>query len=206
VGTRKTSGSEPDDATQYECDSEGTSTSTNSEVSVERQRGNQQGLKLDPLKTAPPTVLSVSHTGKEVLKLPNSTLQEAFRNAVGIVLDHFYRNRGGYKLSPAEKRRKKPLTTCRGESDLDLSVTAPPLTPDDIFIQRRQQLVDMLRPRQSMEIKGSMHHEILEGPPFTIQRIAEVLIAPERVSHGSGFFCHVLFSLCVFANWMVSCP
>jgi len=109
------------------------------------------------------------------------TLQEAFRIALGIVLDHFYQNRGGYKVSPAEKGKQSLIGSSRKIGN-DLSVTELPLTPEDIFIQRRQRLVDMLKPRPKTPNKAVDHQNMPDGPPFTVQRIAEVLISPERVS------------------------
>jgi len=46
-----------------------------------------------------------SYTQREAAQPRFKTLREATRVALGLVLDHFYKYRGGYKLSPAELRR-----------------------------------------------------------------------------------------------------
>ena len=104
--------------------------------------------------------------------------------AVAIVLDHFFRNRGGYKLSPAEMRRNETLHANTADKLNGLSPNGHPLSSRDIFLQRRQKLVDMLLPRPLVidDIAAETSHVADTGPPFTIQRIAEVLVAPERVS------------------------
>ena len=128
--------------------------------------------------------------------------------ALGMVLDHWYRHRGGYKLSPAEKRRseaaeKATQALVNGESkqpavettngaknpppDKNKSTKEPPKA-EVIFQKRKQRLLVMLG--QQGDSKTSRRNIATarryqaedEGPPFTIQRIAEVLIAPERVS------------------------
>ena len=111
VGT----GSEPDDSTQYECDSEGTSATTNSEVSVERLRKTHHQLAAAHMAGG---LLALNKSGADQMPVaerwdtggsPYKTLQAAFRTALGLVLDHFYHTRGGYKLSPAERRRNDVL-------------------------------------------------------------------------------------------------
>jgi hypothetical protein len=181
AGSGRTSGSEPDDSTQYECDSEGTSTTTNSEVSVERLRKNQQRLSTNALQTPNRPGGIASMADNQAISQSLKTLQEAFRMAVAIVLDHFYRNRGGYKLSPAEKRRNETLLANSAEKLSGFSLKVQ--SPMDIFLQRRQKLVDMLLPG-SLVVNGVpvQKSHVANGPPFTIQRIAEVLVAPERVS------------------------
>ena len=57
-----------------------------------------------------------------------------------------------------------------------------------IFSQRRRRLLIMLgqtgdKARVSRPAFQQFEAADDDGPPFTIQRIAEVLIAPERVSH-----------------------
>jgi hypothetical protein len=204
IGSGRTSGSEPEDSTQYECDSEGTSTTTNSEASMDRQRKIQKRLDMAPLQAAYKASASRGSTDEKVVEQPHRTLQEVFRNAVWIVLDHFYHSRGGYRLSPAEKRRNEKLSACKG--GVDFSITVLPLTPQDVFVQRRQRLVDMLSPRRSSGGIVAVHTVMSAGPPFTIQRIAEVLISPERVSNALDFLliahiqapsqpCHFLFAV-----------
>lgn len=193
VGSGRTSGSEPDDSTQYECDSD----TTNSEISFERrdqhlarqhQRVNSNAVHASKLGAS-------ATPGEEddmVVSSEYTTLQEAFCVALGLVLDHFYRYRGGYKLSPAERRRNETLhanSNSGSQSDKTNSeepTTNAPLSPETIFQQRRQRLVRMLLPSPSSEKESvemqSQQSPNNDGPPFTIQRIAEVLVAPERVS------------------------
>lgn len=182
AGSGRTSGSEPDDSTQYECDSEGTSTTTNSEVSVERLRKTQQRLPIGTLAVTNRKLGKVS-VGEEQTTVPShKTLQEAFHSAVGIVLDHFYRNRGGYKLSPAEKHKNEILFSDNADKLPAFSSETQHMSPDDVFHLRRQRLLDMLRPNSLVDNDMSKQNCFVDGPPFTIQRIAEVLVNPERVS------------------------
>lgn len=203
IGSGRTSGSEPDDSTQYECDSEGTSTTTNSEISLERMRRNHQRLSSHSFQPLGKTGIdSHAPTDASTMRESQPTLQEALRNAVGIVLDYFYNNRGGYKLSPAEKRRNKTLLNLERVDRADvLTADTPELSPEVVFMQRKQRLVYMLRTRTNQR-NGFIAHEASEGPPFTIQRIAEVLISPERVSRGylfaSGMATYTLGTLTAF--------
>ena len=180
----RTSGSEPDDSTQYECDSEGTSTTTNSEVSVERLRKTQQRWTAGTLGSSKRSYGKIAPGDDHPPALSqHKTLKEVIRYAVGIVLDHFYHHRGGYKLSPAEMRRNKTLLTngMDKEPHSQLTSTSQPLSSKQVFLQRRQRLVEMLLPKlpNGDDAFGDQFHA--DGPPFTIQRIAEVLVAPERV-------------------------
>lgn len=182
VGSGRTSGSEPDDSTQYECDSEGTSATTNSEMSVERLRKSHHlANESNVLGSRQPGVAAArmeeGGTSSDV-----KTLREAFRIALGLVLDHFYQKRGGYKLSPAEKRQNENNASLNANSDKQDS-TAPSQSSEYIFQQRRQKLLGMVlgypdHPDRASRLKSASS----EGPPFTIQRIAEVLVSPERVS------------------------
>lgn len=171
VGSGRTSGSEPDDSTQYEYDSEATSATTNSEVSVDRLRNfflSTQNKLGSVGSFADDTSVSQQY----------KTLQEAFRVAIGLVLDHSYRHCGGYKLSPAEKRRNEKM------SDKGIDEKRKILSSEDIFQQRRLRLLNMLQPVSGNVENSSRRLKVtpIDGPPFTIQRIAEVLVSPERVS------------------------
>eukprot|EP00980_Cylindrotheca_fusiformis_P020720 scaffold7738_cov133-Cylindrotheca_fusiformis.AAC.29 len=185
VGSGRTSGSEAehDESTQYECDSEGTSTTTNSETSLERLRKTQQVANANALhaqsnRQTAASKMAISSTP------PGShykTLQDAFRIALGIVLDHFYRQHGGYKLVPAEKRRIDIMLASGKEEYRGLS-------PDAVFQQRKQRLLNMLRPEPKRQKTDS-------GCPFTIQRIAEVLVNPERYYTQTHKLCNCLEKL-----------
>jgi hypothetical protein len=192
VGSGRTSGSEPDDSTMYECDSEGTSATTNSEVSVERHRRVPHQLAAAQLSGPPAHAKTTEYdlTSWEDGS-PYKTLQAALRSALGLVLDHFYHTRGGYKLSPAEKRRKEALDgpseigkNGSNSEDHSNNMKLTPLSSEDIFLQRRQRLMMMLLPSTAhpeyRKSRSNLLHKS-DDPPFTIQRLAEVLIAPERV-------------------------
>ena len=140
--------------------------------------------------------------GPLCLSLPFRTLRGALRLAVALVLEYSYKHRGGYKLSPAEKRRFEVLKNANYQH---------PSQTDVAFMERRMRLLKMLgggksaRPssssgrvalsdggftsdtsfdgaarRKSSEDFAQSNHRY--GPPFTIQRVAEILLMPERVS------------------------
>jgi hypothetical protein len=234
VGSGRTSGSEPDDSTQYECDSEGTSATSCSELSTERRDRRLRNMQLVALqaskKPPPPTLDEVTVSQGEY-----KCLKDVFRTALGLVLDHWYHHQGGYKLSPAEKRRSETATVSAGKAKSASSAVshtlvngtsngshngvkperqtigapaAPPghevnnmsspaklptkdvglpsVAAEEIFQQRRHRLLIMLG-QQVDDIRDNSssarrYHGEDDCPPFTIQRIAEVLIAPERVS------------------------
>lgn len=207
IGSGRTSGSEVEDSTQYECDSEGTSATTNSELSVERRPARKRVI----IQTPPGvTVLPTSETPVCRFK----TLRGALRSALGLVLDNSYRNRGGYKLSPAELRIHSAAVAAQSaasnasalaeggnggsEKENSPELELEPPSPEKTFQQRRRRLLSLLgEDSDSSEAPphSPLHHqpsagpsylgngsEFQDGPPFTIQRIAEVLVAPERVS------------------------
>lgn len=249
VGSGRTSGSEPDDSTtQYECDSEGTSSC--SELSTERrdhQLRNMQRISLPGESNKPPTAST-----DEVNLFPDEyhCLRDVFRMSLGLVLDHWYTQKGGYKLSPAERRRNRTTnadnrptpvnaasssSTVNGEKTqnpnlangshststdkgaspssvggpqnvLDNASSAPQVpsssstdvskkastteSAEVIFSQRRRRLLIMLgqtgdKARANPPAIRRFQAADDDGPPFTIQRIAEVLIAPDRVSYCS---------------------
>ena len=92
-----------------------------------------------------------------------SSLSQAFPTAITLVLDHAYKTLGGYKLSPAEVRKNA------GSSE------------DEVFMQRRQRLVDLTARKHP--------------PPFTIQRLAEVLLTPGRYYRQTHKLCNCLEKL-----------
>lgn len=191
------SGSEVEDSTQYECDSEGTSATTNSELSVERRVRRRVVVQTSP------ALASVSGAPKSRYK----TLKQALRTALGLVLEHSYRYRGGYKLSPAEIRIHAAAAAAQNASGNTMIDVKPP-SPEKIFQQRRRRLLALLgedlelnepetksQPEIVADCDSSLsHHQLTgpsflgdnaalqDGPPFTIQRIAEVLVVPEKVS------------------------
>lgn len=196
IGSARTSGSEVDDSTQYECDSEGTSATSNSELSVERRVRQRVIVQTTPA-TAPEASLG-----------RYKTLRGAFRKALVLVLDHSYRYRGGYKLSPAELKINAAADAAQETTAGDTKIDVARPSPEKAFLQRRRRLLALLgQDSESSEAETKSqsecvadgdsvlsHHVLtghsylgnnageLDGPPFTIQRIAEVLVVPERVS------------------------
>ncbi len=161
---------------------------------------------------------SSASMGPLCLSLPFRTLRGALRLAVALVLEYSYKHRGGYKLSPAEKRRFEVLQNANNKLTKDRSSsTYYPSQTDFAFMERRMRLLKMLGGGKSgrsssaarvvssvsaysgngsdggltsdtsidsiarkRSIEDFTNHSY--GPPFTIQRVAEVLLMPERVS------------------------
>ena len=158
-GQSDRSGSEFDDSTHYECDSEGTSTTTNSERSAEKRNKPQRLLQ---------TTIMGGHRSRY------TSLGQAFATAIGLVLDHSYRTQGGYKMSPAEIRM--------------YANAAKKLSPKEVFQQRRQRLIALV----NHDYNGNGQRD---GPPFTMQRMAEVLLAPDRYYKLTHKLCNCLEKL-----------
>jgi hypothetical protein len=115
--------------------------------------------------------------------------------SVQTVLEFYYYTKGGYKLAPAERLRYRtsassvaPLSTDPPEPT---STTTPATTSitatleEQIFQQRLQRLLSALE--QPSATDGQ--------PPFTVQRIAEVLVAPERYYTQTHKLCNCLEKL-----------
>lgn len=216
IGSGRTSGSEPEG-----WDSEGTSATTNSELSMGERK--DQRLRLATLQSIS-TTTSTPQTSK-TSTLGYKTLREAFRVSLGLVLDHSYRFYGGYKLSPAEIRineaafaalnagvkhqSENGATSGQGAA---VKVQAP--SAEKTFFQRRKRLLARLGDEgallSSSTTPGDVHSPDkqkvnggktaaadteIDGPPFTIQRIAEVLIAPERYYKQTHKLCNCLEKL-----------
>lgn len=285
VGSGRTSGSEHEDTSQYECDSEGTSATSNSEISFEQGRNsarggggsasgnNQTSERNQSTRKRRGLALQEGVAGgfpftNTAMELPGQLqykcLKEAFRTALNLVLDYFYKNRG-YKLSPAElksnvffskehitattamdskRRADEPYNdTKRSSSDAvadDGEYRAKLITSretmmregifsmngprqadgqleirndnrshqkEDVFFQRRKQrLLGMLgkaesesKPTpssQALSVPGSIETGCNDNePPFTIQRVAEVLIAAERYYAQTHKLCNCLEKL-----------
>jgi PPP4R2 len=158
-GQSDRSGSEFEDSTHYECDSEGTSTTTNSELSADKRNKQQRRLQ-------------TTTTGANRSRY--TSLVQAFATAIGLVLDNSYRTQGGYKMSPAEIRM--------------YATAGKKLTPKEVFQQRRQRLIALV----NHEHNGNGRRD---GPPFTMQRMAEVLLAPDRYYKLTHKLCNCLEKL-----------
>jgi len=232
VGSGRSTGSEPDyESTQYEYDSEGTSATTNSEISVRKTtRAKRSGASNTPdaqINNGPDDAVTATRGEDGEDDEANSVegnntisgssyknLQTAFRVALGLVLDHFYHNRKtGYKLSPAEQRRNERLAATvdnkansNNSTDKDSTKTKTKgdklsslLSSEHIFQQRRQRLMAMLLPSTS-HMEDNQQRRLrrerkCDDPPFTIQRIAEVLVAPDRYYMQTHKLCNCLEKL-----------
>jgi hypothetical protein len=219
IGSGRTSGSEPEDTSQYECDSEGTSATTNSELSFER-RGDQLRKRV----TVEKSVLSASILHQEevnLVALQCNSLKEVFRTALSLVLDHFYNRRGGYKLSPAERRRNATLTVQQNTTDaaaakeeeepkgngarslVPETAKQPSISAEEIFQLRRRRLLMLVgQPAETKPPPPSQPSQspFVDGPPFTIQRIAEVLVSPERYYTQTHKLCNCLEKLLLITS------
>ena len=177
IGSGRTSGSEIDDSTQYECDSEGTSATTNSELSVEQKARRKRITIFQSIATPAPQAIYSKY----------KTLREAIRTGIALVLDSFYRSRGGYKLTTAELRKHEVERKAAQGNPEDRDKFKNP-SPEEIFQKRRKLLLALVGTADDDNRNGNPNQTFTnfiphrEGPPFTIQRLAEVLLSPERVS------------------------
>jgi hypothetical protein len=117
---------------------------------------------------------------------------------MGLILDHSYRNKGGYQLTPSEIRAYQGQSKEESEQEIQSPKAGDgkpsPLrkpSSDETFQKRRKLLLKLVDGTGSEmeEIGATLTKEAAlkdiprrDGAPFTIQRIAEVIIAPERVS------------------------
>ena len=195
AGSGRTSGSEHEDTSQYECDSEGTSATSNSEMS----------FSAHPKLVPGGGFVRNSHDRGFGTAKPNfftyHSLKDALSFALSSVLDFYYRKRGGYKLSPAEKRKYSLGTTDAAKSVGDENHnTTQDNTVDNIFQSRKKHILDMLgRYCDINGEQGANSRSSVSGggvlPPFTIQRIAEVLMEPERYYKQTHKLCNCMEKL-----------
>lgn len=171
TASRSASGSEQEDISYY--DSEDTS---NSEVSNEQQRlkfrHHSQHLKLGTMDTTARTAAGALPTRNNDT-YHFSSLREALKAATAIVLDQWFEQKGEYKLSPAEIEIQKRTSDCSSKK---------------LFQDRSQRLAD----RFDAFIGGE--------PPFTIQRIAEVLVSPEKYYTQTHKLCNCLERLLLVSS------
>lgn len=151
-----------------------------------------------------------------------SCLREVFRTALKLVLDHFFL-KSSYSLSPSEIRRHALLDPVNGEGtnegqasniNNDPMESKPPAVnnntlnrpnqhhngllrngdattvEEQVFRQRRNRLLRVLNPVKSTSSK----------PPFTIQRVAEVLSQPERYYTKTHKLCNCLEKLLLISS------
>jgi len=181
---------------------------------------------------------SSASMGPLCLSLPFRTLRGALRLAVALVLEYSYKNRGGYKLSPAEKRRFDVLQNAQNKLAKEKnSTTNHPSQTDIAFMERRMRLLKMLgggksgRSSSSARLISGMYSGNASdggftsdtsidslvkrrtgedfanhtyGPPFTIQRVAEVLLMPERYYVQTHKLCNALEKLLLVTSPSIS--
>jgi len=194
----RTSVSEMEDTSQY--DSEGT---INSEFSMDPARA--QHLLNGVLNGLHQRQSENTNKPVEGLKTPQTkyrSLREVFRIATGSVLDHFFRKRGGYKLSPAERRRNFVLSSSN-PAEGDKAISEPiqivaSQNAEAVFKQRKQRLLNLLGDSDATMTNNSSTaatSHFATGPPFTVQRVAEVLLTPERYYTQTHKLCNCLEKL-----------
>lgn len=193
IGSKKADDERVD---RYECYSEGASTATNSELGVETQskrNGHESAMGVEELKHGTGNQDGGSSEGYK-------SLQDAFRIALHFVLEAFYEQRGGYRLSPVEKQQSgfSNLAESTSNSSEPLEHKGKDLRSKDAFINRRNKLVEILQPKgwiltSTMDQIGNekRHRKKASAPPFTLQRVAEVLLEPERVRNRHEKLCLV---------------
>lgn len=192
-GATSQSGSEIEDTSQY--DSEGTS---NSEFSIDRKvphlfHGITNGVGGKHFQAAPSN--NKGPEGPKRTPEKYQSLRQVFHLAIGAVLDHFFEKRGGYKLSPAEKRRNAIVASSQKKDNENYEGTDDgAFSADEIFKQRKQRVLSRLTApsENSGKAGGSTSGD---GPAFTIQRIAEVLASPERYYTQTHKLCNCLEKL-----------
>jgi hypothetical protein len=191
---------------------------------------------------------SLASMGPLGISLPFRTLRGALRLAVALVLEYSYKNRGGCKLSPAEKRRFQMFQKQQNQQQQEHH--RPTSFMDIAFMERRIRLLKMLGGGKSARGSTSSVTRVMSGsasdggftsdtsfesvmrknsggggkdfgtttvaaaapsrwndsgPPFTIQRVAEVLLMPERVSGGRRRLYEFMWYLTVLQRQLVSC-
>jgi hypothetical protein len=124
---------------------------------------------------------------KPRLKRKYSSLGQAVSDGIGYVLDHSFKYYGGYRLSPAESRRLNQ------QGEVTEASTNAKAGSVEVFKQRRQRLISLVH----CERNGKMERD---GPPFTIQRLAEVLVAPGRCYKQTHKLCNCLEKLLLVSS------
>ena len=227
VGSGRTSGSEQEDTcSQY--DSEGTTATSNSDFSFDRNLRKRMAKS-----TYAAMVLAPTPPNEPAISTLYKCQRDAIRTAMQLALDHFYKTRGGYRLSPAEKRRNATLLAQSAESEnketkqlgakqasggstetAQSDSLRSALSPEEIFRQRRYRLLHMLEAPTAADKGASKNKDgggklsgavpsrsgPDNGPPFTIQRIAEVLVSPERYYTQTHKLCNCLEKLMLITS------
>jgi hypothetical protein len=167
--------------------------------------------------------VTIQNSSKDIsVRSAYSCLRDAFRVAVDVAIEHYFMHRGGYKLSPVESRMKSDLlkkhqtaTPDReaGEKDVGPKATNANISIDTggmpadgelhlkhlenyediVFRKRKNRLLGLLG-RDSRSANAPIR-SLEQSSPFTIQRIAEVLISPTRYYTQTHKLCNCLEKL-----------
>lgn len=203
LGGERNSGSEHEEASQYECDSEGTSATSNSEISFEygRRAGNSNGYGRSNERRASrqrsrDLLLQKIGSGEEcVSKYRQGTSRcicEAVCQTINLVLDHYFMYHGGYTLSPVEMRIYSIAAANEGCFPSENTKKHEKIA----FEQRKERLMKLLG-RFSDKYSEALDEKVyaIDAGPFTIQRVAEVLCSPERYYSQTHKLCNCLEKL-----------
>ena len=215
------SGSEHEDTSQYECDSEGTSATSNSEMSfgssISKRRGMSAIGNIGSQQQRANLSLTIAKRSDQLVRPKYLSVRDALMSALSFVLDYYYQNRGGYKLSPLEQRiynvgsEKNEKNTTAADQD----ETHTPLVADvvrkseEVFQKRKKRLLEMLgrycnaaaSDQESSDTEKGPNivfqgmNSVKSLPPFTIQRLAEVLMEPERYYSQTHKLCNCIEKL-----------
>ena len=213
------SGSEHEDTSQYECDSEGTSATSNSEMSFNSSISKRRGIQtMGNIGSRANLSLTIAKRTDPVARPQYMSVRDALVSALTLVLDHYYYNRGGYKLSPLEKRIYD-IVAENNDATKDLpdnhessaAATDPVRNSEEVFQKRKKRLLEMLGKYCNAVASDHENSDIEKGstvallhsrdntksffPPFTIQRLAEVLMEPERYYSQTHKLCNCLEKL-----------
>ncbi|GKY94028.1 hypothetical protein MPSEU_000369600 [Mayamaea pseudoterrestris] len=168
---------------------------------------------MEPFTTMP--FSSLLREELDFTSLQSCTCQkEVIYIALSVVLDHFYQHQG-YKASPTEMRLyyEQPLASANQQTQERMATVEPvdlvslrsadsselfgtvrgsqqpsgDTVEKHLYMQRRERLLNMLGPLNGPSAQTSA--------PFTLQRIAEVLLAPKRYYTQTHKLCNSLEKL-----------
>eukprot|EP00547_Thalassionema_nitzschioides_P006236 CAMPEP_0194218958 /NCGR_PEP_ID=MMETSP0156-20130528/24897_1 /TAXON_ID=33649 /ORGANISM="Thalassionema nitzschioides, Strain L26-B" /LENGTH=640 /DNA_ID=CAMNT_0038948473 /DNA_START=269 /DNA_END=2189 /DNA_ORIENTATION=- len=118
-----------------------------------------------------------------------NTLAKAVSAGIAFVLDHSYRTQGGYKPTSAEicQFQNSQMKQQQNNNNNNPQTAATSSPESVIFQQRKQRLV------QSVLLRN-------DGPPFTIQRLTEVMVDPARFYKQTHKLCNCFEKLLLVAS------
>jgi hypothetical protein len=232
VANAVASGSEYDDTSQYECDSEGTSATSNSEMSFSSNISKRRTLSMGNIVASRNSntsfkITTTSTKRSDQVRQHYISVQDALRYALNLVLDYYYSHHGGYKVSRTEKQIcSSAIDTIKSTNEVsnvtndDTTRTNQPvaMSDEEIFQKRKKRLLDML----GRYCEGNLDQEgsnsdtekasniVISSyrgnakntihPPFTIQRVAEVLMEPERYYKQTHKLCNCMEKLLLITS------